>query len=232
MRRVRTLKAFKKLTVSELIKLLDKYTFKQLHIHHTWKPNHSNFTGDNHEALQQGMYNYHVNQLKWSDIGQHVTLMPDGLFVTGRDFNRSPASIRGWNFRAFAVEMLGNFDKGFDILEGPQKDSIIQLSRYFVKRFGKECAKFHNEGPNVTKTCPGTSIDKDEFMKEVITLGKVFKDVDDNRWSAGHIKAAKELGIIKGDPDGDFDPTDPLTREEGAVLMVRLYEKITGKKVV
>lgn len=63
-------------------------------------------------------------------------------------------------------------------------------------------------------------------------VGSVFKDVDDNRWSAPYIKAAKELGIIDGTGNGNFNPTGNLTREQSAVLMVRLYEKITGKKVV
>lgn len=63
-------------------------------------------------------------------------------------------------------------------------------------------------------------------------MGSVFKDVKDNRWSAKHIKAAKELGIIEGTGDGNFNPTGNLTREQSAVIMVRLYEKITGKKVV
>ncbi len=226
------MKKFEILVVDELIKQLDKYTYKQLHIHHTWKPSHKDFDGKNHIALQQGMYNYHVNQLKWSDIGQHVTLMPDGWLVTGRDFFMMPASIKGWNESAFAVEMLGNFDKGKDILKGKQKDSILKLTRYFINRFGTESVKFHNEGPGVVKTCPGSSIKKKVFMEEVMAMGRVFKDVEDNRWSAEYIAAAKELGLIKGDGDGTFNPEGALTREQAAVLIVRLYEKITGKKVV
>lgn len=223
---------FEVLTTEELIKRLDSYTYKQLHIHHTWKPDHDDFTGSNHIALQQAMYYYHVNTNGWSGIGQHVTLMPDGSWVTGRDFSTSPASIKGWNTGAFAVEMLGNFDTGNDRLKGEQKESIINLTRYFVDRLGQNCVKFHREGPNVSKTCPGTSLDKDCFMEEVLTVGSVFKDVDDNRWSAKYIKAAKELGLVKGEPDGDFSPTDALTREEGVVLMIRTFEKITGEKVV
>lgn len=223
---------FKLISIDKLIKQLDKYTFKQLHIHHTWKPSHKDFDGKNHVALQQGMYNYHVNQLKWSDIGQHVTLMPDGWFVAGRDFFKSPASIKGWNTGAFAVEMLGNFDEGQDCFEGKQKESMLKLTRYFIDRFGKESVKFHNEGPNVAKTCPGTSIDKASFMKEAMAMDFIFTDVDAERWSAKYIEAVKDMGLMKGHSDGSFNPEGDLTREEGAVLMVRLYEKITGKKVV
>ena len=126
---------FRILTTEELLKELDKYTFKQLHWHHTWKPSHNNFTGNNHLALQQRMYNYHVNVNGWSDIGQHVTLTPDGKWVTGRLFNIAPASIKGWNTGAFAVEMLGNFGIGHDKFEGKQKESMLKLTKYFIDKY-------------------------------------------------------------------------------------------------
>lgn len=223
---------FEIITTKELLERLNDYEYKQLHIHHTWSPSHKNFTGSNHVALQQAMANYHINTNGWSDIGQHITLMPDGLWVTGRDFGKNPASIKYWNNGAFAVEMLGNFDIKHDILDGEQKESILELSRYFVKRFGKDVIKFHREGPEVTKTCPGSRIDKNKFMQEVLKVGKVFIDVEDDRWSAKYIEAAKELGLITGELGGNFNPEGSLTREQMAVVAVRLYERITGKKVV
>ncbi|MGF7059298.1 S-layer homology domain-containing protein [Brassicibacter mesophilus] len=223
------MKEFKIITTEELLKMLDNYKFKQLHIHHTWKPSHSNFNGNNHIALQQGMYNYHVNTNKWQDIGQHVSLTPDGLWVTGRPFNVTPASIKGWNTGAFAVEMIGNFDIGHDKLEGEQKESILRLIKYFLENYRESSVKFHREGPGVKKTCPGTSLDKKILIQEAKSMGKAFNDVDDNRWSAKYIEKAKELGLIEGDGQGNFNPLGPLTREQAAVLMIRLYEKLGGK---
>ena len=80
------------------------------------------------------MRRYHKENNGWNDIGQHVTLLPDGRFVTGRDFGRDPASIKGYNTKAFAVEMLGDFDIGRDPFDGPQKRSAILLARWFDKR--------------------------------------------------------------------------------------------------
>ena len=157
------------LTFEELIKQLEKYTYKELHVHHTWKPDHSNWRSKPDGLYwNQSMRNYHVNTRGWQDIGQHVTLLPDGKFVTGRDFGKTPASIQGYNTGAFAVEMLGNFDIGNDKFEGPQKESMIKLARYF---YSKSCyIRFHRE--NAPKTCPGTSIDKNEFMKEVMGMAE------------------------------------------------------------
>lgn len=70
------------------------------------------------------------------------------------------------------------------------------------------------------------------YVKEELNMGKAFKDVDDDRWSAKHIEAAKKLDLIAGNKDGTFNPAGPLTREQAAVLLVNLYEKVTGKKVL
>lgn len=75
---------------------------------------------------------------------------------------------------------------------------------------------------------------KDDYIRyvEVDNMGKIFKDVDDNRWSAKYIEAANKLGIVTGDDKGNYNPTNNLTREEAAVIAVRTYEAITGKKVL
>lgn len=152
------------LTLEQLLAELDKYSYKELHVHHTYKPDHSDWN-KRPDGLywNQSMRNYHVNNRGWQDIGQHVTLLPNGKFVTGRDFGKTPASIQGYNTGAFAVEMLGNFDIGHDKFDGVQKEAMIGLARYF---YNKGCyIRFHRE--NAPKTCPGSSIDKNQFMQEV-----------------------------------------------------------------
>jgi hypothetical protein len=162
---------FRIITVDQLIHELDKYNHKELHVHHTWKPNHGNFNGSNHFKVQQGMKDFHVNTNKWGDIAQHVSLFPDGKFVTGRDFGWNPASIKGYNTGAFCVEMIGNFDLGHDRFKGEQKEAMIKLAKYFYDK--EKYIRFHRE--NSSKTCPGTSINKDVFMHEVKTLSNIPK---------------------------------------------------------
>ena len=157
---------FKIVTADELIAMLKRggYRYKWSQIHHTWRPNHSNFNGKNHLALQQGMYDYHVHVRGWNDIGQHVTLMPDGLFVTGRSFGSAPAGISGYNTGSFMVEMLGDFDKGKDKLEGAQLEAMLKLQHYLTTQAGAKIM-FHRE--HAPKTCPGTGLDKDAFVQAV-----------------------------------------------------------------
>ena len=157
---------FRFLSIEELIKELDKYTSKQLHIHHTWKSEHKDFKENNHIAMQQSMKSYHVNTNKWSDIGQHLTLFPDGKWLTGGPFSITLASIKSWNTGALAIEMIGNFDTGHDKLEGKQKEEILKLTKYFIDKYGESSIKFHREGSGAGKTCPGTSLDKNKLIQE------------------------------------------------------------------
>jgi len=164
---------FKILTTDELITYTKNFKwtrkFSEFQIHHTWLPDHSNFNGSNGIALQEGMRNYHMNNLGWQAIGQHLSLLPDGKWITGRDFNIIPASVSGRNSLCFlAIEMIGNFDIGHDKLEGEQLNSIIKFVNWGINYYnlGTKGIVFHREyNP---KTCPGTSIDKKWFVDKVV----------------------------------------------------------------
>lgn len=212
------------ITTDELLKMLDKHKFKQFHIHHTWKPEHKDFNGNNHMRLQESMKNYHINSNGWSDIGQHISVFPDGKIVTGRPFGTTPASIKGWNTNAFAMETIGNFDIGHDKLEGKQLETVLRLIKYFIENYGQGAIKFHREGPGVTKSCPGTSLNKTKLIAEAISLDKkeVVK-VDKNKpadWAKKDWEWAKKEGYLDG-----TRPLDNITRQELAVLTRRIVDK-------
>lgn len=219
---------FRILETKELLVLLKNYRYMQLHIHHTWKPAHSSFNGKNHISLQEGMKNFHINVNGWSDIGQHLTLMPDGLWVTGRPFDITPASIKGWNTGALAVEMLGNFDKpgtgvannlGYDKLDGKQKQEILKLIKYFGERFGYNNIVFHHEGPDVSKTCPGTSLDKEKLIAEakVLKESEEVKDIEDiSPWAKEAMDWAIENKLVY-----QIDPKELINLERFITILHR-----------
>ncbi len=187
------------MNTSQLISFVKAFPWsrniKQLHVHHTWKPEHSDYTGTNGLALQMGMRNYHVNTNGWKDIGQHLTLLPDGQWVTGRDFNIDPSSIQGWNKEAFSIEMLGNFDNGFDTFEGMQKEAMFEFCTFFItwmKLDVETDIKFHRDNPTADKTCPGSGINRAWFMNE-LSVRIQLESLSSRNEEAWKLKAVDEL---------------------------------------
>ncbi len=56
-----------------------------------------------------------------------------------------------------------------------------------------------------------------------------FTDVEETRWSKNFIKMCVDEGLLTGYEDGTFKPASPITREEVAVILVRLLDKIEGR---
>lgn len=143
-----------------------KNNINSVHVHHTWRPNHSN--KESTLQLHKNMRNYHVNTNKWSDIAQHVSIGKDGKVVLGRHITKSPASASGYNGSAnwhpFMFEMIGDFDVGRDKLEGKQLESVLAICHYIHVTHGKPI-KFHREMSS--KSCPGSGIDKAKFVQQV-----------------------------------------------------------------
>lgn len=60
-----------------------------------------------------------------------------------------------------------------------------------------------------------------QYDAPFITTGKVFPDVAKDRWSATEIEYMTNDKVILGYPEGDFRPTNKLTRAEFAALICR-----------
>jgi hypothetical protein len=239
------MRRFKRYSIDEYMQYLDSFNWeriiKEIHVHHTWKPSIKDFNG---EKTIWAMWNYHVNIRGWSDIGQHASVDPEGYIWDGRDLNISPASISGRNgspYSPFMFEMIGNFDKGNDKLEGKQLDTTLKLCSFLLSKFNlsKDKIKFHREF--APKSCPGTGIDKEWFVDGVLQYNKIKEAIElfskyfqDNvpQWVAPHADSLKEKGILKGKHvegktilDGDKE----ITRNEAVVLMSRAIDYILEK---
>jgi len=61
--------------------------------------------------------------------------------------------------------------------------------------------------------------------KETIKGGdNLFKDVPITHWAYKDIMKLKELGVVKGDNAGYYNPDKPVTRAEVATMLSRLYD--------
>ena len=64
------------------------------------------------------------------------------------------------------------------------------------------------------------------FAFNIALAYSAFPDVPDNASYIEELNALVEAGIFKGDANGNFNPNQPLTRAEGATLLVRLYDEV------
>jgi N-acetylmuramoyl-L-alanine amidase len=164
---------FAAFTLDEFSDALDRFPFSRridaVHMHHTWRPNHSQWRG---EPSVVAMWRFHTETNGWSDIAQHVTIAPDGRIWEGRDWNLRPASASGHNGSGtagpFMFEIVGDFDVGRDALSGPQRAAVVGVIARVLQRFGlgPESLHFHREMTTL-KTCPGTSVELEEIRAEV-----------------------------------------------------------------
>ncbi|MDP4181179.1 MAG: peptidoglycan recognition family protein [Bacillota bacterium] len=209
-------------------------SIKQLHVHHTWKPDHSDYNGSNGIALQTAMRNYHVNTNGWNDIAQHLTLLPDGQWVTGRDFNQDPASILGWNDGAFCIEMLGNFDAGFNKFTGQQANAMFEFCAFFVLQMKLDvnaCVKFHRDNPNAGKTCPGTGIERGWFMN---TLNEKIKESSNSscaeEWKIRAVDELAKAGLLNEPLMWKQKINEPMPVWGVLILINELFTRFSEKK--
>ncbi|WP_207479960.1 caspase family protein [Arenibaculum pallidiluteum] len=163
---------FDQLRLDEFAEMLARFSFRRrvnaVHVHHTWRPGHADYDG---AGTIEGMWRFHTATNGWSDIAQHVTIAPDGKIWLGRNWNLPPASAAGHNGNAehgpFMFEMIGNFDRGGDPWEDPQRAAAVEVTALVQRRFGlsAESLRFHNEMSG--KSCPGDTIDRTAFLQDV-----------------------------------------------------------------
>ena len=73
---------FKQIDCEQFFALLKRFDFKRkvesVHMHHTWRPDHSHYDPSNGHRAILGMYIHHTQVNGWQDIAQHITIAPDG----------------------------------------------------------------------------------------------------------------------------------------------------------
>lgn len=144
--------------------------------HHTWQPSYRHFRGNNHFQLLNSMRNHHMKTMGWSDIAQNITIFPDGKIAVSRPFDVAPEGTIGptANKHGIAIENIGNFDQGHDVMTKEQKDAIVTVTALLSLKFNLspsiDTITYHHWWHYKTKnrvlddakdyevkSCPGTS---------------------------------------------------------------------------
>jgi hypothetical protein len=166
--------AFRSLTVDTFAAEVAAFAWTRriwrVDMHHTFIPDHARWREIGSQACCGGMQRTHMRDRGFEDIAQHVTIAPDGGIWTGRNWNRTPASVGyGMNGGVFMFEMIGNFDVGHDAFDGGQREATVAVIDIVQRRFAlpAHALLFHRDVPQTAKTCPGTSIDKGDILRAV-----------------------------------------------------------------
>lgn len=163
--------SFRPLSVSAFKAEVDGFAWTRrvwrVDLHHSVIPAIANYKG---LSSIEDIRRRDIEWRGWEDIAQHVSVAPDGVIWTGRDWNKTPASIgRRMNLGVFMVEAIGNFDEGKDRLQGAQLDSVLAVIDTVQRRFDLpvQALLFHRDVPQSDDTSPGSGVVKESILTSV-----------------------------------------------------------------
>jgi hypothetical protein len=118
------------------------------------------------------------------------------------------------NYESIAVACIGNFE--VNPMSGTQQNRLLQTVKELKLRFPNAKVMLHQE--IVPTLCPG----KNFPIKELLTFIQPITFFSDLKTSHLFYKAIQYVvaqGLMKGDSEGTFRPTDPITRGELAQVL-------------
>lgn len=189
---------FKSYTITQFEQLVNELVvtrpINHVQTHHTAVPRIQDYKG---EDTIWAMWNYHVNTRGFRDIAQHFTVAPNGTIWDGRALDVVPACIAGHNFGGICIEVIGNFNNGMDVLDGSQLYSVTKMNALLLDRFqlplDNRTVVFHRE--KTATDCPGSSINKDSFMR-LVKIAMEEKSVLKPNWMFDGVNYLHEKGWL------------------------------------
>lgn len=160
-----------------------------------------------------GVYYYNEKNGTWEYVGGKAN--PDGTITFTVDH--------------FSKYMAMEYKKTFaDISKHWAKADIELLMAKHVARSQSE-----------TSFAPDSNITRAAFASMIVraldirdnSSAKNFKDIASGAWYAEDVYKAYTAGIIEGVSSTEFAPDQMITREQMATMLMKAYERATGKKL-
>jgi len=157
---------------------------------------------------------------------------------TGEVFKAQPIEQPSWHCTNYKVNLisvgicfLGNFNT--DKMPVAQLNAGVKLIKTLQETFNttplnilrhKDIVSDITGRINSTE-CPGKNFPYTEIIK-AITTEAPFADVGNAYLYLYELQILKDLGIIQGDTNGNFNPGEYITREEAMLIAYRILQQI------
>lgn len=150
----------------------------------------------------------------------HYGIGPTGLLLIGQREDKPcwHCGVDEINKTSLAVACVGNFEE--QPMPIQQESRLITLLRDLKNRYPGACIKLHKE--LVATLCPGRLFPSQRILTAI--LNKKFSDVSPEYIFCRAIDALVEKGIMSGDSEGTFRPSDPVSRGEMAQVLYNLIK--------
>lgn len=96
-------------------------------------------------------------KLGWQEIGYNYVVKLDGTIQTGRDVNKVPSHVKGYNSNSIGLSYVGGVDGNQvakDTRTAKQKASILALLKKLRVLYPNAIIQGHRDFPKVAKACP------------------------------------------------------------------------------
>lgn len=168
-------------------------------------------------ASAEGIHAYHQS-LGWVGIAYHFLVRKDGSVYAGRPIGMMGGHTKDYNHCAIGICFEGNFDEEY--MPDAQLKAGQELIAYICEQYPGIKAGQHK---NYNQTaCPGANFPF-TFLVNPDDEGDVeAPNLEPSAWAKEACDWAVDIGLFKGDGNGNFRWHDNVTREELAVLLMRL----------
>jgi hypothetical protein len=167
---------------------------------------------------------------EWTQICKNCQLVRGGAYLCDYHYGIGPTGVLfegqlesnpSWNcgnddinYESIAVACIGNFE--VNLMSSAQKNRLFQTVRELKLRFPDAKVMLHKE--IVPTLCPGKNYPTQELLACIQPV-KFFSDVKTSNLFYKAIQYVANLGLMNGDSEGTFRPTDPVTRGELAQVL-------------
>ncbi|AGA59926.1 putative S-layer protein [Thermobacillus composti KWC4] len=172
------------------------------------------------------------------EINKFSKFVKRTLNLTGEGDNLVAVRIKGNSVNPIPTKVgeedaafFSNSNSIYAIIDVAPKSFSDLRNHWGVKDIHTLANKLIVNGTGAGKFEPKRDVTRAEFAAMIVrALGLQasgeagFSDVASSAWYAEAVAAAAEAGIVKGDGTGKFRPTDKITRQELAAMVVRAQE--------